>query len=169
MFFSSRIYCIFSDKDYSKYFGPQLKSHEEINLNCRVFSPLVLLCFGHLQLFLNALARDKSSKEDIRNYVIKPLQKPTRVKTSTKILYYKQRRTVGGRGRRGRKLELQMASVLTFYQQNGRLQVVIKQTSKSIFAKVFVVLAVLFAFVLCSCYRICLFAFSRCSYFLCKD
>ena len=99
----------------------------------------------------------------------KPLQKPTRVKTSTKILYYKQRRTVGGRGRRGRKLVLQITGVLTFYQQNGRLQVVIKQTSKSIFAKVFVVLAVLFAFVLCSCYRICLFAFSRCRYFLYKD
>lgn len=136
-------------------------------MNCRVFSPLVLLCFGHLQLLLNALARDKSSKEDIRNYAVKPLQKPTHVKTSTKILYYKQRRTVGGRGKRGRKLVLQITGVLTFYQQNGRLQVVIKQTSKSIFLKF--LLFQLFFLLLCSCYRICLFAFSRCRCFLYKD
>lgn len=126
-----------------------LKSHEEINLNCRVFSPLVLLCFGHLQLLLNALARDKSSKEDIRNYAVKPLQKSSPIVSKLRLKFCitsKRDLWAGGEERmdtatqpwrRGRKLVLQMASVLTFCQQNRRLQVVTKQTSKSIFIQSF--------------------------------
>ena len=115
-----------------------------------MFSPL-WSCFVFVicNFFFECSCSRKSLKENIRNYAVKPLQKSTPIASKLRLKFCiisKRGLWAGGEGRmdtatqpwrRGRKLVLQMASVLTFYQQNGRLQVVSKQTSKSIFIQSF--------------------------------